>query len=464
MRAPLKKEETMPDKHAVVLGSGMAGLAAAGVLASRFERVTLLERDPEPAAGEPRKGVPQGRHVHILLKAGAESLDRIFSGLTAELEAAGSCRVDFCKDFWWFHHGVWKASHESELILHMQSRPLLEAIVRRRVQGLGNVDLRYRTAATALAAEAGRIRAVRVQSDGLEQTLAADLVVDASGRGSQLLRWLQELGFPAPPEERLGLDLQYASRIYRARPDPERGWKAVLVYQTPPEETRIGGLFPLEDGRWMVTVVGYAGDHPPGDDVGFLDFVRSLARPDIYMAVRDAEPLTEVETFRFPTARWLHFEELKRFPSGLVPLGDTVCSFDPVFGQGMSVAAMGALRLASYLDRDREATDVRPFLLALAGIAAVPWLLTSSEDLRYPQVAGHRPVWLPLLQAYTQRAIRLTGSSAPAWRRFARLVNLLVGPEVLFHPGTVAGILGRSLRPSRRLGAGGRGARRARPA
>lgn len=432
----------MPTSHAVILGSGMAGLAAAGVLAPRFERVTVIERDPAPGEREARKGVPQGRHVHILLKAGENGFGEIFPGLAAELEANGSFRVDFGDDFGWFHHGVWKVRHESGITLHMQSRPLLESVVRQRVEGSGNVAFRYGTAVVGLEIADGRAVAVRVRPEGeSEETVAGDLIVDASGRGSQLPRWLEAFGYPAPREERLGLDLVYSTRVFRAWPDPERPWKALLLYHTPPGERRVGAIFPIEDGRWMVTLAGMAGDHPPGDEAGFFDFARSLAQPTVYDAIRKAEPLSDIETFRFPHARWRHFEELKRFPAGLIPLGDTVCSFDPIFGQGMSVAAQGALELAAHLDRAPGATNVRPFSRALSRRIAVPWLLTSSEDLRYPQVDGRRPFWLPVLQAYTRRVFRLTGSSASANRRFVRLINLLTGPEILFHPGIVAGVL-----------------------
>lgn len=205
----------------------------------------------------------------------------------------------------------------------------------------------------------------------------------------------------------------------------------------------------------MVTLAGFAGDHPPRDEAGFLDFARGLAQPTLYDAIRDpanTEPLSDIETFHFPYARWRHFEELRRFPAGLAPLGDTVCSFDPVFGQGMSVAAQGAQLLAAHLDQDPGAPgamDVRPFSRALSRKVGVPWLLTSSEDLRYPQVEGRRPFWLPGLQAYTRRVFRLTGASVFANRRFVRLINLLTGPEILFHPGIVAGVLARAVRPAK---------------
>lgn len=443
-------EPSRRPSHAVVLGGGIAGLAAAGVLASRFQQVTVLERDPVPEDREPRKGVPQGRHVHILLKAGEEALEAVFPGIVDELETLGSCRVDFANDFGWFHHGVWKARYEApRFLMRMQSRPFLEAALRRRLEGLGNVRIRYRTEAAGIEVQDGRATAVLVREadqGGPGTPEPASLIVDASGRGSQLPRWLERFGYRAPREERLGVDLQYASRTYRAWPDPARSWKSLLIYQRPPGETRVGGLFPAEDGRWIVTMAGYCGDHPSGDEAGFLDFARSLARPAIYEAIRDAEPLSEVKTFRFPYARWLHYEELRRFPAGLVPLGDTVCSFDPVFGQGMSVAAKEARLLAAHLDRDPGAADVRPYLRRLESVIAVPWLLTSSEDLRYPQVQGRRPLWLPLLQRYT-RQVFLASGSVPVYGKFLRVLHLLDGPELLFHPAVVAGVLGRILRP-----------------
>jgi 2-polyprenyl-6-methoxyphenol hydroxylase-like FAD-dependent oxidoreductase len=232
--------------HAIVLGSGIAGLAAAGVLAKRFERVTVLERDAAPEEREPRKGVPQGRHAHIFLKAGEIAFEKIFPGLTAELEARGSHRIDFGNDFAWFHHGVWKTRYEGGLVIRMQSRPFLESVVRERLGRIGNVAFRYGTAAAGIEIAGGRATGVhlREQGSGQDEVLAADLIVDASGRGSQLTRWLEAQGYPSPREERLPVDLQYATRVYRMPPGAGRTWKALLVYHNPPEETRIGLIFP----------------------------------------------------------------------------------------------------------------------------------------------------------------------------------------------------------------------------
>src|SRR5262249_4079143 len=161
---------------------------------------------------------------------------------------------------------------------------------------------------------------------------------------------------------------------------------------------------------------------------------RSLAMPDLYEAVRGAEPVSEIHTFRFAAARWTHYEKLGRFPSGLVPVGDTVCSFDPVYGQGMSVSAMEARDLGGYLDGDPQARTPRPFLRRMARIVTAPWLLATSEDLRYPRLSDQRPFWMPLLQGYTRRLFGLSAASVPDYDRLLRVLHLVAGPELLFHP------------------------------
>jgi 2-polyprenyl-6-methoxyphenol hydroxylase-like FAD-dependent oxidoreductase len=432
--------------RAVVIGSGMAGLLAARALADRCGRVTLLERDPAPPPGRPRRGIPQGHHVHLLLKAGHDVLARLFPGILAELEAEGATALDFGADVRWFHFGVWRRRYRSGIVTHSQTRPLLESLVRQRLSRCDGVDVRYETVAAGLTFDAARTRVTGVVvrpagADGATETLAADLVVDGSGRGSQLPKWLAEAGYPAPAEEQIGIGLSYSSRFFRRTADPRRDWKLLAIAQTPPAGTRGGGAFPVEGDRWLVTLVGYAGDRTPDDGEGFPGFAASLPRPDLHDLIRSAEPVSDVHVYRFPTARWRHFERLDRFPAGLVPVGDAVCSFDPVFGQGMTVAAKEADVLADHLRRDAALAYTRPLNRAIARVVAAPWLMVSVEDLRYPAVVGRRTPLVAAMQRYDQALFGLTGTSTAVYARFLRALHLVDGPGALFHPAVLARVV-----------------------
>lgn len=448
-----------------VLGSGVAGLLAAHVLGRDGRKVVVFERDGDPLADEgvgPRKGVPQGRHVHALLRSGERVLAELLPGVVEELEGAGSQRLDFSAGFRWFHHGAWRVRFDCGEVTHFQSRALLESVLRKRLAALPNVEIRYRAGVAGIEIEPSGDRVAAVLWRGLdgagneggaeEVREPFDRIVEASGRGSRLPAWLAEHGFATPPEERIAVDLAYASRVVRAVPGrlgADGRSDALLIYPTAPVETRAGAIFPLEpDGegpRWLVTLAGYAGDHPPADPAGWLDFARGLGRPDLLAAVRDAPPLSEIATFRFPAARWLRYDRLPRMPRGLAALGDGVCSFDPLFGQGMSAAAKSVRALARHLEDD-PGLD-RPLLLArrVARQLAAPWLLASSEGLRYPRIEGRRPFWMPWLQRYTHQVFLLTSTSPAVYRRILRVLNLLDEPPVFFHPAIVARVVARGL-------------------
>lgn len=450
----LTREGGSPGRSAV-LGSGVAGLLAAHVLARRGRPVVVFERDAPPER-EPRKGVPQGRHVHVLLRAGERVLEELLPGVIADLEAEGAQPLDFSAQFRWFHHGAWRVRFDCGEVTHFQSRPLLESVLRRRLQALPNVAFRYEEVACGLEIElGGRVTGVRLRrplsmtGDGSESIEPFDLVVDASGRGSTVPRWLAERGFPAPPEERLAVDLAYASRVLKADPRFLGGKDALLILPLPPAETRAGAIFPIEGGRWIVTLAGYGGDHPPADPAGWLDFARGLARPDLLAAIREAEPLSDISTFRFPAARWLHYERMRRLPRGLAVVGDGVCSFDPLFGQGMSAAAKAVRELDRHLEKDPHLDRPRGLARQIARRLAAPWLLASSEGLRYPQVEGRRPFWMPWLQRYTHQVFLLTSTSPAVYRRILRVLNLLDEPPVFFHPAIVARVLAQKLGLSR---------------
>jgi 2-polyprenyl-6-methoxyphenol hydroxylase-like FAD-dependent oxidoreductase len=262
-------------------------------------------------------------------------------------------------------------------------------------------------------------------------------VVDASGRGSRLPHWLEQLGCGAPPESEVKVDVGYASRFYRMTRAP-RDWTALLCHPRHPD-TRCGVLLPVEDGRWLLTLVGWFGDHPPGRDPEFLDWARRLAVPDLADAVKDAEPLSEIALHRFPSNRRRHYERLGRFPDGLAVLGDAACSFNPVYAQGMATAALGAAQLDECLASARDLAGLsRRFQARLARVTDAPWLLATGEDFRSPKAEGTRPAWMPLLAWYTARVHELTWRDTFAAKRFLEVMHLVKRPSALFHPRIVA--------------------------
>jgi hypothetical protein len=293
-----------------------------------------------------------------------------------------------------------------------------------------------------------RVTGARVlhRAGSAEQVLGADLVVDATGRGSRTPVRLEALGYPRPVKEQVRIGLSYATRTYRLPPDALDGDLAVLQTATS-EHPRSGVLLRLEGDRWMVTLAGRLGDHPPTDPDGFLAFARSLRFPDIYQAVRDAEPLDDPVGFRFPVSVRHRYERLDRFPDGLLVLGDAVCSFNPVYGQGMTVAALEALILRRHLQHGTRPQPHR-FFADLARVVDVPWDIAVGGDLAFPGVQGRRTPKVRLINAYLARLHAAAAHDASLASAFLRVAGLVAPPQSLLHPGVAVRVLWGSLHPA----------------
>jgi 2-polyprenyl-6-methoxyphenol hydroxylase-like FAD-dependent oxidoreductase len=435
----------------------MAGLLAARVLADAYGQVTVIDRDELPEAGAHRRGVPQGRHLHGLLARGQQALEELLPGLTAELIAQGAPAGDMLADTRLYLSGHRLRQARTGLVVLCASRPVLEGHVRARVRAIPNLRFLDRCDILGLAAtpDGRRVTGVRVlrRADGsAAQLLGADLVVDATGRGARTPMWLEALGYPRPRQEQVRIGLGYASRTYRLPADALAGDLAVLQAATP-GHPRTGGLQRLEGDRWMLTLGGILGDHPPTDADGFLEFARSLRFPDIYETVRDAEPLDDPVSFRFPASVRHRYERLGRFPDGLLVVGDAVASFNPVYGQGMSVAALEALTLRRHLERGTR-PQPRRFFADLARVVDVPWEIAAGGDLVFPEVQGRRTPKGRLLNAYITRLHAAAARDASLADAFVRVAGLVAPPQTLLHPRVAV----RVVRPSRRpaVGAGGR--------
>ena len=443
--------------RAVVLGAGMAGLLAAHVLADAYGQVTVIDRDELPETSMHRRGVPHGRHLHALAARGQQALEELFPGLTAELVAHGAPAGSLLANARLYLSGHRLRQADTGLVLLCASRPFLEAHVRARVRALANVTLLDRCDVVGLATtpDGRRVtggRVLRRADNSAEELLGAELVVDATGRGSRAPLWLEALGYARPETEQVRIGLGYATRIYRLPPDALDGDLAVLQAATP-QHPRTGALQRLEGDRWMLTLAGILGDHPPIDPDGFLAFARSLRFPDIHQAIRDAEPLDDPVGFRFPASVRHRYERLDRFPDRLLVLGDAVASFNPIYGQGMSVAAVEALALRRHLERGIEPQPGRWFR-DLARVVDVPWDMAAGGDLVFPGVQGRRTLKVRLVSTYLTRLHAAAAHDANLATAFIRVAGLVDPPQTFLRPGIVLRVLRNGLGPA--AGAPGR--------
>lgn len=415
---------------AVVIGGSIAGLLAARVLAERFGTVIIVERDRLPEGPEHRRGVPQGRHAHALLGQGKQAMELLFPGLTEELIGQGAPlgrgRL--------FSGGGYFARHPDAPATLYVSRPLLEHTVRRWVGALPNVELRQGVSVCGLTASPDRRHVLGVEVQGEErratETLPAALVVDASGRGSRTPAWLEALGYQAPEVELVEVAMGYASRLYERRPDDLGGDLMINIAPTP-QLRRACGMLAQEGDRWLVTLAGYFGDHPPTDDAGFLSFARELPTPDVYELLRAARPLTEPVAFRFPANQRRRYERLRAFPAGLLVTGDALCSFTPIYGQGMSVAAMEALALRNCLAQGPQDL-ARRFFRQASRVIDNPWSLTVGNDQRLS--GAPLPAPRRLFNWYLSRYQRAARHDPELALAFQRVGNLFAAPTSLLHP------------------------------
>ncbi|WP_328519730.1 NAD(P)/FAD-dependent oxidoreductase [Kribbella sp. NBC_00359] len=428
------------------------------MLTEHFARVIIVERDelsgewagdPEadPREREVRRGVPQGRHAHGLLAAGLNVVEQLFPRAAAELVAAGVPSGDVLGNVRFCANGYRLRQVPSGMTALSFSRPYLENYLRAKVFALPGVEVWSGTDIVDLAADEGGARvtgaAVQRRDGGAVQTIAADLVVDATGRGSRAPRWLADLGYERPREERLYVDLAYVSRHYKVDPASLDGDIAIII--GPSAAAPRGGAVMLQEaGRAVITLFGILGDHAPVDDAGYRAYAGRLPLPYVADIIEASVPLDDPVKFRYPGSVRHRYDRLRRFPKGFVVLGDAMCSFNPMYGQGMSVAAVEALRLGDALARDGGAGfDALRFFRTVRPVVDIPWQIATGGDAALPGVDGPRDARTRMVNRYLDRLYASAAHDEVVSLAFSRVTNLLDPPTALLRPAIAARVLGR---------------------
>lgn len=426
--------------HAVVIGSGIAGLTVARVLTDYFAQVTIIERDRRPDTPEIRRGAPQARHAHTLPVRGQTLLEKQFPGLTAELVANGAVAIKGGSEIAFFVAGEWHQVRQHGAIVSITcSRPLLEHVLYQRLLAHPKIRViqEHGVAGLNVDRKGRRVTGVRLRGrPGLLPSLTslpADLVVDTSGRDSQTPHWLADLGYNPPLETTISAFAGYASRLYRRPADADPSWKTLYIRPTPTSSTRGGVIIPIEGERWHVTLIGMGADYPPTSEDGFLAFARSLPTPQLYQAIAAAEPLTEPCGYRQTQNRMRHYERLPRYLEGLLVSGDAAYTLNPVYTQGMTAAVTASLALDHSLSR--HISQHRPG--DLAGLAAVfqkqlsramadLWQTATDQDRRWPMVEVNEQV--DLAKRQRQQLVAHIAQASPQRReRTSSNTGLAIG-------------------------------------
>jgi 2-polyprenyl-6-methoxyphenol hydroxylase-like FAD-dependent oxidoreductase len=435
------------NQHAVVVGASIAGVLAAQVLARHFDRVTLVDRDEMPSEPQPRGGVPQGRHVHGLLSRGRDVVERMFPGTTQDLLARGAVLGDAQADARCFFGPRPLPAGTADLMILGVSRPLLEWYLRHRLLHDTRISVLEHTSVLDLAFSPsdGAVTGVVVtdRDSRSPRLVAADLVVDASGRTSRTPEWLERRGYEAPAEDVRRVDKQYATRQFRRTSEPDQ--PMIRISASGPGYPRGGIMLASEGGTWQVSLSGRNGEQPPLELEEYRAWARTLVTPELADALDALEPLDDGVRYRFPANRRRHYERLARFPSGLIVIGDALCAFDPAFGQGMTVAAIEAEELGRCLAEGGTADLAPRFHRRAAEHIDTPWAIAAG-----PPTDRRVPLHQKLVAAYLARFVRVAAEDPVLTTAFLRVNHLVDRPQDLMRPALARRVLRHSLPRFRR--------------
>jgi 2-polyprenyl-6-methoxyphenol hydroxylase-like FAD-dependent oxidoreductase len=430
-------------KRAIVVGAGLGGLLAACVLSDYFDDVMILDRDELPDDAIPRPGVPQGKHAHLLLAGGLKALEKFLPGLGNELMRAGAEPIDpgfdtlievSGRDVWPKIKFGWST--------YSMTRPLIERILRWQVERMANIKVQGGCRVLNIMSESKVQGATGIQCqmvDGSLKTLKSDLIVDASGNGSLTVEFLKSTGRKPPEETSIGVNLHYASALFE-RSHIWNNYKIVSSLPSAREETRGGVIVAAENNSNQVVLVGRGKDIPPIDGNEFLSYARQLRTLTVHNAIKDAKRLTNITPFSFPESRWRHFARVPDFPRGLLPMGDAICRFNPVYGQGMTVASQEANMLSDLLqtsEGDSLATLAPTFLTKAETLIAHPWAMSAIPDFIYPETIGERPEDLEDRLDFQSALDRLAVRDVKIYELVTEIMHLLKPRTLLEDPSII---------------------------
>lgn len=437
--------------HAIVLGASISGLLTARVLSDFFKKVTVVERDELPTDNRIRNGVPQARHLHALLAKGEEVITELFPGIDQRFDELGAAPFDVAEQSLFIIGGEALRPYTCGVSTRTLRRSTLEAEVRARVKQIDNVVFRERTDVTGLVGNGDQtaVAGVALRSrDGAkaQETLLADFVVDATGRRSKATKWLEAMGYEAPETTIIDATVGYATRAFQPHAGFDVSWRFAAAVAEPPFKTRGGGMMVQEDGTIIMTLLGTAGDIPPLGEDEFVAFADDV-HPEFIEVLENCDPISPISGYRKLENQWRHYEDLDRMPERFTVVGDSFCAFNPIYGQGMTAAALEIRKLGELLQRANGRLDGvgKKLIKAMPKIVFPAWMLAAGEDLRWPTTAGEpRSMMIHLSPWLSEKIQAAMPHSIEVSQAFIEVQNLIKPPSRFFRPWTFALILWHS--------------------
>ncbi|HJT10146.1 MAG TPA: 2-polyprenyl-6-methoxyphenol hydroxylase-like oxidoreductase [Candidatus Nitrosotalea sp.] len=444
------------DEHAIVIGGSISGMISAQILSKYFKKVTIIEKDDNLDSQTLRKSVPHAIHPHILLAKGIDILSSIFPDFIHDIAISGAVRADISKDSEHFVGHDWQPRFKSSLVCYFCSRRLLESIIKKQISKNDKINFICGIIVMGLVSKNEKITGVKIKkSDQSYENgiLHGDLIIDASGKNSKTIEWLSSLGYEKPEEIHVDSMIGYASRYYKIPQLADRETKLTIIFNKPPHFPKMGGIISIEDDKWLVGLYSIGKDLPSTNEMDFLEFSKNLAHSKVYDMIKNAEPLSQIYGYRMKGGRRIMYENLSSWPTNFLVIGDAVCTFNPFYGQGMTVAALGGLVLDNCLKKYLSKTNFgNTFQKKLSKINSRPWLLATGEDFRWPTTIGDRPnILVKLIQRYADKVLEITPHSKRATKSFQSMMHMRQTPLSLFHPTILSCVLWNILFSNLRL-------------